>query len=125
MWTQVFEKLRDVVKARNDGEEEKIIKEIQENMSKLEANVKDLYSGATHVNGEIMEILDILMITLLPIINGVEESISVKFIHPEKFPLAFSWMKSGEAVAVVQESAPNHENLVKFLRKLRQLFRKM
>lgn len=120
---QLFEKLREVVKARNDLEEEKVIKEIQESMNKLEANVKDLYSGATHVNGENMEILDILMITLLPIIDGVEEAISVKFIHPENFPLAFSWMKSGGGVPFVQETAPDHEKLVKFLRKLRQFFR--
>ncbi|XP_021761638.1 glutathione S-transferase U9-like [Chenopodium quinoa] len=122
---QIFEKLRDVVKAPDDDEEDKIIKQIQENMNKLEANVKDLYSEGTHVSGETMDILDILMITLLPIINGVEEAISIKFIHPENFPLAFSWMKSGDGVPLVQESAPNHENLVKFLRKLRQLFRTM
>uniref|UniRef100_A0A803M164 Glutathione S-transferase n=1 Tax=Chenopodium quinoa TaxID=63459 RepID=A0A803M164_CHEQI len=126
-WANIIDlqKLRDVVKAPNDDEEDKIIKEIQENMNKLEANVKDLYSGGTHVNGESMEILDVLMITLLPIINGVEEAISIKFIIPENFPLAFSWMKSSDGLSIVQESAPNHENLVKFLRKLRQIFRRV
>lgn len=123
MCTQLFEKLRDVVKSQTDYEEDKIIKEIQESMNKLEANVKDLYSTATHSNRETMEILDILMITLLPIINGVEEAISVKFIHPENFPLVFSWMKSHDGVPLVEDTAPNHEQLVKFLRKLRQYFR--
>ncbi|KAL2935248.1 Glutathione S-transferase U9 [Bienertia sinuspersici] len=122
---QIFEKLRDVVKARNDQDEEKIIKEIQENVKKLEANVKELYSGITHTNGETMQILDILMVTLLPIINGVEEAMSVKFINPENFPLAFSWMKSGEGVPAVQDTVPNHEKLVSFLRKLRQHIRNL
>lgn len=118
----MFEKLRDVVKAQNDEEEEKIIKEIQENMNKLEANVEDLYVGAK-ANEESMDVLDILMMTLLPIIKGVEEAISVHFIHPENFPLAFSWMKTSNKFPLVQESAPNHDKLVNFLRKLRKYFR--
>ncbi|CAO2818594.1 unnamed protein product [Amaranthus hypochondriacus] len=117
---QIFEKLRDVIKAQNDEEEEKIIKEIQENMKKLEANVEDLYSEA---NEKSMDVLDILMMSLLPIIKGVEEAISVHFIHPENFPLAFSWMKTSDRFPLVQESAPNHDKLVNFLRKLRKYFR--
>ncbi|KAK9748050.1 hypothetical protein RND81_02G031900 [Saponaria officinalis] len=118
---QLFERLRDVMKAPRDQDKEKIIKEIQENMKKLEANVEDLH---TNSKGESMEILDILMATLLPIINGVEEAINVKFIQPENYPLAFSWMKSFDSLRVVSETAPDHENLVKFLKKLRQFFRR-
>ncbi|XP_074277395.1 glutathione S-transferase U10-like [Silene latifolia] len=121
---QVFERLRDVVKAPNDHEEEKIVKDIQENMKKLEANVKDLHSEDSNLSEESMEILDILMATLLAIIEGVQEAINVKFIHPENYPLTFSWMKSFDGLQVVVETAPNHENLVKFLKKLRQFFRR-
>ncbi|KAL9239523.1 hypothetical protein vseg_013836 [Gypsophila vaccaria] len=121
---QVFERLRDVVKAPSDEQEEKIIKEIQESMNKLEANVEDLYKGGTNLKEESMEILDILMVTLLPIIKGVEEAINVEFIGPENYPLAFSWMKSGDQLRVVSETVPDHENLVKFLKKLRQFFRR-
>ncbi|KAJ8438518.1 hypothetical protein Cgig2_024607 [Carnegiea gigantea] len=118
---QIFEKLRDVIKTRDDVEAKKVIKEVQENMGKLEVNVRDLWSCS---NGKSMGVLDILIATLLPIVEGVEDAINTKFIDAETFPLTFSWMRSYEKASVVEETIPNHENLVKFLQKLRHYFRK-
>ena len=88
-----------MIKTHNHVEEEKIIKEVQANMGKLEVNVKELWSSS---NGNSMGVLDILIPTLLPIIEGIEEDINIS--------IDAICMRSYDKVHVIKETVPNHKS---------------
>nr|ACC86120.1 glutathione S-transferase [Knorringia sibirica] len=110
---KILEQLRTVLIKR--GEED--IKEMRENLEKLEANTNDIFpSGKPPVVGESMSLLDILMCTYSGVIESLEEALEVKIMDPNKYPLTITWMKAFDSLEIVRETTPSHEKLVSFFK---------
>lgn len=114
---KILEQLRTVL--LKGGEEE--MKEMRENLEKLEANMNDIFPGGkppAPAAGEniSMGLLDILMCTYSGIIEAIEEALEVKFMDPNKYPLTITWMKAFDGLQIVKDTTPSHENLVRFFK---------
>ncbi|PIN06878.1 Glutathione S-transferase [Handroanthus impetiginosus] len=72
------------------------------------------------INGEKMDILDIMIIATLGAFRAQEEVLGIKILDPKKHPLIFEWVTNLMKVDVVKEITASHEELVLALQTFRQ-----
>lgn len=105
-----------------DGEaQEKHIKELFEKLKLLEEGMKGYFPNGIRipVDSENLRLLDILVCATFGSYKVQEEILGKKIIHPEKYPLIFSWVTALNEVAVVKEVNPPHAKLLRLLLSVR------
>lgn len=109
---KMMEQLRQVSRARTEDN----IKQLKENLDKLEENIQDIFPGGVPCVGEKnMGILDILMCTYSSVAVAVEEAFDIRIMDPLRHPLITAWIKALDELQIVKETAPPHHKMVGYL----------
>lgn len=119
---QLHMTLRKLVAGNYETEEKKSIAEFQKNMNILEENVEIIFPCDVPSCGQDMGMLDMLLSTLPNVIYAIEEALNVRLMEPKKYQSTFSRMEALSRLAVVKNTAPPHEKLVRFFRAYRHYY---
>ncbi|KAG9451310.1 hypothetical protein H6P81_011275 [Aristolochia fimbriata] len=109
---------------RTAGEEQEAARdELVEKLRVLEKGLEEDYfsGGSPFLHGEQPGYLDIVIGTRLVDYLAFEEAIGLEIFDPEKHPLLFKWLTKMKELEVVKETTPDHERMVAFFRRLREM----
>ncbi|KAK3226754.1 hypothetical protein Dsin_006616 [Dipteronia sinensis] len=85
-------------------------------MEILEKGIKEFFpDGAPKIDGQNLELLDIMVSAVLGTQKANEQVQGVKILDPERFPLMVSWVHQLNELPLMKEVFPPHDKLLAFL----------
>ena len=77
-------------------------------------------NGRKFFNGDSVGIVDIAFGAIAHWVEAMEEIVGVKILEAASFPRMHAWAKNFKEVPVIKENLPDRDELVVFLKRLRE-----
>lgn len=103
-------------------EQEKAIKNNFEILRTIEENG---LGDKKFFGGDKIGLADLIFGMVIHMLVAMEEVVGVKFIKPDTFPRLHAWMKNFSEQPTIKDNVPDHDKVVDFLKKRREVYRNL